>query len=104
MTRRLLVLCLLSCGPFVLMLAAWIGLYCTRQRQRPLPITLVALGIVSANAFLAAGTFFYYEFRLSVFLPPWQDPEILTFGWLFLLAQSAWLLALSERYGALKSG
>jgi len=45
-----------------------------------------ALGIVTANALIAAGTFLRYEFKPYVFLPPWQDPEILTFGLLFLLA------------------
>lgn len=94
MTRRLLILCLLTCGPSVLTLAAWIRLYWTRQRQRPHPIALIALGIVSANALLAAGTFLYYKFRPSVFLAPWQDPEILTLGWLFLLAPIGMIVGL----------
>ena len=74
---------LLTCGPFVLALAAWTKLYWARQWPRP--IALVALGIVSANAALAAGTFLYYDFSPSP-LPPWQNPQILTLGLLFLLA------------------
>jgi hypothetical protein len=62
-------------------------LYCARRRQWPNTIALVALGIVSANAALAAGTFLYYQFRPSrTWLPPWQDPQILTLAMLFLLA------------------
>jgi hypothetical protein len=74
---------LLTCGPFVLALAAWTKLYWARQWPRP--IALVALGIVSVNAALAASTFLYYDFRPSP-LPPWQNPQILTLGLLFLLA------------------
>jgi hypothetical protein len=57
-----------------------------RQRHWPSPVTLMALGLVSANAALAAGTFLYYQFRPLPSLPPWQDPQILTLGWLLLLA------------------
>jgi len=74
---------LLTCGPFALALAAWTRLYWARQLPRP--IALIALGTVSANAALAAGTFLYYDFRPSP-LPPWQNPQILTLGLLFLLA------------------
>jgi hypothetical protein len=77
---------ILTCCPLVLILAAWVKLYWGRQRQWPNALALVALGIVSANACLAAGTFLYYESRPYVFQPPWQDPEILTLGWLFFLA------------------
>ena len=78
-----LIPCLLSCGPFVLTLAAWIRLF--RGSQWPRPIALVALGIVSANAAFATYTFLYYHFK-SYSLPPWKDPVILNFGLLFLLA------------------
>jgi len=94
MTGRI-VLYVLTCGPFVLTLAAWMKLYFTRQRQSPHPLALamVALGIVSANGALAAGTFLYYELRPpSHFLPPWQDPEILQLGLLFLLAPIGMIL------------
>lgn len=75
---------LLTCGPFLLVLAAWTRLY--RARQWPKPIALIALGIVSANAALAAGTFLYYEFRPPSHLPPWEDPEILNLALLSLLS------------------
>jgi hypothetical protein len=76
---------LLNCGPFALAVAAWTKLY--RARQWPRALALIALGIVSANAALAAGTFLFYESRPpSRFVPPWQDPETLQFGLLFFLA------------------
>ena len=74
---------LLTCGPFVLTLAAWARLY--REPRWPPPIPVLALGIVSANAALAAVTFIYYDLRPSP-LPPWQNLQILTLGLLFLLA------------------
>jgi len=72
MTERVIPF-LLTCGPFVLTLAAWTKLYWAPQRHWPPSIALAALGVVSTNAALAAGTFLYYEFRPSPWLPPWQD-------------------------------
>jgi hypothetical protein len=86
MTGRL-ILSMFTCGPLALILAAWLKLYCARQRQWPHALALVALGIVSANAALAASTFLYYELRPpSHLLPPWEDQGILQLGLLFLLA------------------
>jgi hypothetical protein len=86
-TERVVILSMFTCGPFVLTLSAWTKLYWVRQRQWPDVMALVALGIVSANAALAAGTFLYYQLRHShSWLPTWQDPRILVFGLLFLLA------------------
>jgi hypothetical protein len=80
-TQRLIPL-LFTCGPFVLTLAAWTKLCWARQWPRP--IALMALGMISANAALAAGTFLYYQFRPSTsWLPPWQDPQILRRALLF---------------------
>lgn len=45
----------------------------------------MALGIVTANAALGAGTFLYYDFEPSP-QPPWQNLQILTLGLLFFLA------------------
>jgi hypothetical protein len=59
--------------PFLLMLAAWIRLYRSREKQWPRQTALDALGIVTASAALAAGTFLYYSFRPSPGLLPWQD-------------------------------
>jgi hypothetical protein len=93
MTARI-VLCMLTCGPFVLTLAAWMKLYLARQRQSPQPLALalVALSIVSANGALAAGTFSYYQLKPPSQLPPWQDPEILQLGLLGLLAPVGMIL------------
>jgi hypothetical protein len=80
------ILYIVTCGPLLLTLAAWMRLYLAPRDQRH-ALALLALGIASANAALACGTLLYYEFRpLSHFLPPWQDPEILHLGLLFLLA------------------
>jgi hypothetical protein len=86
MTQRV-ILYMLTCGPFVLTLCAWTKLYWGRERQWPDAVALVPLGVVSANAALAVGTFLYYLFRPSPsWLPPWEDPQILTLGLLFFLA------------------
>ena len=77
---------MLTCGPFVLTLCAWMKLYWARQRQWPQPVALVALGIVSANAILAACTFLYFDSKPSHPLPPWEDRQVLTLGLLLLLA------------------
>jgi hypothetical protein len=71
---------LLTCGPFILTLAAWIK----TCRIRPLadPLTWAALVIVTANAVLAAGTYVWYEFR-PTHLPPWKDPAVLQLALLF---------------------
>ena len=85
-------LCFLTCGPLFLTLAAWAKLL-WRPGKRPCAIALIALGVVSANAAFTAGSFVYYHFRPpSPLLPPWQDPEILNFGILFLLAPIGMIL------------
>jgi hypothetical protein len=88
-----LTLFMLTCGPLLLTAMAWVKLYWERQRQPPHALALAALGMVSANAVLAAATFLYYESRPSAhFLPPWQDPEVLQLGLLFLLAPISMIL------------
>ena len=79
-----LVLYMLTCGPLLLTIVAWLRLYV--GRRWPSALALLALGIVSANAVLAAGTFLYYELRSLSHLPPWEGPEILLLGLLILLA------------------
>ena len=86
------ILYILTCGPLLLTLVAWMRLYWTPRDQRH-ALALLALGIASANSALACGTFLYYELRRpSHFLPPWQDPEILQLGFLFLLAPMGMIL------------
>ena len=77
---------MLTCGPLGLTLCAWVKLYSARQRQWPDPVALTALGIVSANAILAAVTFIYFDSKPSHPLPPWEDLQVLTLGLLLLLA------------------
>lgn len=85
---------ILTCGPFVIALAAWVKLYYSPQNQRH-TLALLALSIASANAVLGCGTFLYYEFRPPAhFLPPWQDPEILQLSLLFLLAPIAMIFGI----------
>ena len=93
METREIILWLLTCGPFVLVATAWITVYGIRRWQAPHPFGLVALGIVSANSILSAGTFLYYHFRPHSFLPPWEDPQILTPGLLFFLSPAGMALA-----------
>jgi hypothetical protein len=88
---------LFTCGPFVLTFAAWIRLLWTRQWPRP--IALIALGIASANAAFAAHTFLYYHLKPSPYRPPWEDPEILHFGLLFLLAAIGMVVGVVARGG-----
>jgi hypothetical protein len=84
--------CILTCGSLLLTLAAWLKLYWAPRHQRD-ALALSALAITSANAALACGTFLYYELRPPTrFLPPWQDPEILQLGLLFLLAPIGMIL------------
>jgi hypothetical protein len=86
------ILYILTCGPLLLTLAAWMRLYWAPRDERH-ALALLALGIASANAALASGTFLYYQLRpLSHFLPPWQDPEILQLGLLSLLAPIGMIL------------
>lgn len=94
MSARFL-LYILTCGPLIIALAAWVKLFYSPQNQRH-ALALLALGIASANAALACSTFLYYEFRPSAhFLPPpWQDPEILQLGLLFLLAPVAMIFGI----------
>lgn len=53
---------------------------------------LIALCIVTTNAIYGAGTFLYYESGPPSHLPPWNDPEILDLGLLFLLAPVGMIL------------
>jgi hypothetical protein len=55
---------------------------------------LISLGIVTECSALAAGTFLFYEFRPSVELPPWKDPETLNFAVLATLAPIGMILGL----------
>jgi hypothetical protein len=92
---RDITLYVLTCGPLILIIAAWIRIYWERQRRPPHALGLLALGIVSANAAFSAATFLYYEWRPpSHFLPPWQDPKILDLGLLFLLSPIGMILGL----------
>jgi hypothetical protein len=74
-------------GPLLLTLAVWIRVLVVRQLGWPSATALTALGVVTANASLAAGIVLYYHFRpTSPQLPPWQDQQILTLALLGLLA------------------
>jgi hypothetical protein len=84
---------MLTCGPVVLALGAWTKLYWSRQR--PGIYGLVALGVVTANAGLAAGSFLRYRLKSSAsWVPGWEDPQVLTMGLLFLLAPLGMILGL----------
>jgi hypothetical protein len=75
---------LLTCCPLMLTAGAWMKVY---RQHAPFPrAALVALGIVTGNAALAAASFLYYEFRPDVFVAPWQDRAILGMALLLLSA------------------
>lgn len=75
-------------------LCAWMKVYWVPRNQRHV-LALLALSIASVNAALACGTFLYYELRPSrIFLPPWQDPETLQLGLLFLFSPVAMILGI----------
>jgi hypothetical protein len=82
-----LILYLLTCGPLIASLWAWVNIYRARQVGSLRRVALIALGLVSINAALAACTSVYYGFRPPPpQTPPWESPEIATLGLLFLLA------------------
>lgn len=84
---------LLTCGPIVLTVPAWVKLYWARMQQWPRALTIITLAVVTANAGLAAGTYLFFESRPpSGFLPPWRDPETLQLGMLFLFAPVGMIL------------
>jgi hypothetical protein len=71
--------------PFLLSLWAWGRLYKSRRAEPARFSSVAALAIVTALSAFAAGTDLYFAFRPS-YLPPWQSPEVLLKGSLFLLA------------------
>src|SRR6478609_8397812 len=83
MIKRL-VPALFTCGPLLLILAAWVKIY--RERPLPRPIGLAALAFATTNAALASGAFLKSVLRTSPWLPPWQDSGTLILAMLFLLA------------------
>jgi hypothetical protein len=91
MTGRLIFF-MLTCGPFVLTLYAWIKIH--RERHRLSAVSLSALGVVTANAALAVGAFLCYQLRSSARPPPWEDIQVLTLGMLFLLAPIGMIVGL----------
>jgi hypothetical protein len=76
-----------SCELLAITIAAWARLYQRRQGPQH-ALGLVAFGMVTANAVFVAATFLFYQFRPPSHLPPWQEPEILSLGFLFLLASA----------------
>ncbi len=86
MTCRL-ILYLLTCGPLVALLWAWASIVRTRKIRSLRRVVFVALGTVTINAVLAACTSAYYGFKpVPAHTPPWESPEVATFGLLLLLA------------------
>ena len=86
------VVILLISTPLAVMLAAWVIVYRRREIKSVRLLGLVALGLATANALFAAGTFLYYDLRPHGFLPPWEDPKILNLGLLFFLTPVAMVL------------
>ena len=74
---RQLILYSFTCGPALLMFAAWLPILRRVKRQSPTLLGVIALAVATANAVLAACTVLYYEARPAPYLPPWKDPEIM---------------------------
>ncbi len=84
----------LACGPLLLMLATWARLAISRNHAWKTRRTLCALVVVTANAAFAAGLYTYYHFHpASPSLPPWNDPQTLSFALFFFLAPIGMILA-----------
>ena len=88
------ILYLFTCGPVVLMFAAWITVWVRRKRERTTFLGAIALAIATANAVLAAGTVLYHDVMPAPSLPPWKNPEILNLGLLFLSAPIGFVVAM----------
>jgi hypothetical protein len=86
------ILYILTCSPSVLIFAAWVKVYWAREWKWRNAFGLIALSIVTVNAIYGAGTLLYYESRPPSHLPPWNDPETLGLGLLFLLAPFGMIL------------
>ena len=91
---RQLILYSFTCGPALLMFAAWFPILRQVKRQSPTLLGVIALAVATANAVLAACTVLYYEARPAPYLPPWKDPEIMDLGLLFLSAPIGIALAM----------
>jgi len=86
------ILYILIYSPLVFILAAWLKVYWAREWKWGNAFGLIALNIVTLNAIYGAGTFLYYESGPPSHLPPWNDPETLGLGLLFLLAPFGMIL------------
>ena len=73
------------CLPFVVVLCAWVKLYCTRHAEPLPPASLIALGCVTFPTVLAAGGLLYFTLRPSP-LSPWPPSEYALFFLVMLLS------------------
>lgn len=86
---------LLTFGPLALTLYAWTRFLSARERQRVRTSALVALGLATANALMSSGIVLYYAIHPTPpTVPPWEDPLVLDFALLLLLALVGALLGL----------
>jgi hypothetical protein len=70
--------------PVIVTLSGWTRAYRKRRTEQLHPFALTLLAAVTGLAAIAAASFVYFDFR-PVHLPPWQSPEVMLFGWLFIL-------------------
>lgn len=87
------ILWLLTCSPLALVLVAWLGVLWRWRLRHQAKLALIALGIATLNAVLAATTAIRYKFQPSP-LPPWKDPQTLDLASLALLAFAAIIVGL----------
>lgn len=78
---------LLTFGPLVLTIAAWIRIVIAREFDRVKASGLLALGVTTANALISSGIVLYHAIHPTpANVPPWQDSQVLDLALLFLSA------------------
>jgi hypothetical protein len=79
--------------PLIVTALGWLKAYQSRRVQSLHPFALTLLVVVTALAAVPAGAFIYFdELRPVHYVPPWQDPLVLLYGWFCLLGPFSMVL------------
>jgi hypothetical protein len=82
--RGILIPLLINFMPLMVTVSGWVKAYRARRVESLHPFAFTLLSVITAIAVVPAGAFVYYALR-PVHPPPWEDPQVLLIGWLFLL-------------------
>src|ERR1700761_2536069 len=86
---------ILTCGPIIPTVVAWVAFGRAHQRQGSRNLALTTLVIATLNAAFATRTFLHFYFHpSSPSLPPWKDPQILGLAMLGLSSPIVIILTL----------